>query len=80
MRDSELEAIGRLVRELRVAKGMTEEQFADAAQLSMAEVLAIEDGILDFSLDVLFRLSDALGIQPDLLLDEAQAEAGDRLH
>ena len=52
--------LGKRVRELRLAKGYSQEGFADAAKLDRAGYGRIERGEVDLRLSTLERLSKAL--------------------
>ena len=53
--------VGRNVRDLRVAKGMTQERLAFAADLDLTYIGGIERGRRNPSLLVMARIADALG-------------------
>lgn len=68
-------AIGSRVRRARLARGMTLEQLAAAAETSRRSVINVEQGTANPSVNILLRLSDALGIGlPTLVAPPAQAE------
>ncbi|MGD0025233.1 MAG: helix-turn-helix transcriptional regulator [Xanthobacteraceae bacterium] len=58
------------LRRLRKARGMSQEDLANAARLYQAEVSKIESAKLSTGIDVLQRLAKALGTRPADLLDE----------
>lgn len=60
--------VGRNVRQLRQAKGLTQEQLAFDADLDLTYVGGIERGKRNPSLLVMVRLSAALGVTPPDLL------------
>lgn len=60
--------MGRNVRQLRQAKGLTQEQLAFDADLDLTYVGGIERGKRNPSLLVMVRLSTALGVTPPDLL------------
>lgn len=60
--------MGRNVRQLRQAKGLTQEQLAFDADLDLTYVGGIERGKRNPSLLVMVRLSAALGVTPPDLL------------
>lgn len=53
---------GRRLRQLREEKGLTQEQIAFRARLSREYLSRIESGKRNVSLDVIERLSEALGV------------------
>lgn len=63
--------VGRNVRRLRQAKGLTQEQLAFEAKLDLTYVGGIERGRRNPSLEVLVRLATALDVRPAQLLAEA---------
>ncbi len=50
------------LRELRRARGMTQQELADAAEISRQTVIAIEAGRFNPSVLLAFRLAKALGM------------------
>ncbi len=60
--------VGRNVRRLRQAKGLTQEQLAFEAKLDLTYVGGIERGRRNPSLEVLVRLAGALDVAPAALL------------
>jgi len=60
--------VGTNVRRLRLAKPLTQEQLADAAEIDVTYLRGIEAGRRNPSLIVMARLAAALGAElPDLL-------------
>lgn len=72
------EEIGRNIRRHRTKRGMTQEQFAEAADLSASYVRQVEVGLKTLSLPALFRVAEALDTSAQSLL--ASAEAGGAMH
>lgn len=64
-------SVGRTVRRLRQAKGLTQEQLAFEAKLDLTYVGGIERGRRNPSLEVLVRIAAALDVHPRELLTEA---------
>lgn len=62
--------VGRNVRRIRVARGYSQEAFADAV-LNVNRTYAgrMERGQTNLSLDALDRLAETLGVDPRVLLD-----------
>lgn len=67
-KDPELMALGRHVRELREAVGMTQEALADAAGLHWTYVGQIERGERNLSYKNLLKLARGLGVEPGQLI------------
>lgn len=59
---------GLRLRELRLARGLSQEELADAARLDRTYVSSCERGRRNISLLNIYRLSAALGIRADELL------------
>ena len=60
--------IGGRVREIRIKNGMTQEQLAEAANLSVPYISHIERGFKRPSLETLVRVAGALHVTADVLL------------
>lgn len=67
---------GAKLRELREAAGLTLTVLAEAAGISAADVSRYERGLVTPSADVLFRLADALDVQPGELRADPPATGG----
>ena len=66
----EAQLFGRRLRDLRKARGLTQEALAEAADLSGNYISDLELGLKVPSLTILVRLSEALDIgTPELLAD-----------
>jgi len=66
-------AVGRRVRELRLKRGWTQEQLAEAAHVTRVCIVAVEGGKQNFSMDVVIRLANALGVSPQaVMIEEAE--------
>jgi len=61
--------IARTVAQVRVSRGLTQQQLADAAELSRATVHLIEGGLGDPRLSTIARLAEALNVKLMDLLD-----------
>jgi transcriptional regulator with XRE-family HTH domain len=59
-----LQSFGRRLAALRVQRGLTQEQLAEAAGLSVAEIRGAERGQCDLSVAALVDLAQALRVQP----------------
>ena len=66
----EREELGMMIRQARKKNGYTMEKLAERANLSRSHISVIEaPGIVrPFSLEVLFNIADALGMEADELL------------
>lgn len=64
--------LGIVIASVRKLKGLSQAQLAKKAGISRSHLSAIEaPGVMRaFSLDVLYNISDALGISPGKLIDE----------
>jgi transcriptional regulator with XRE-family HTH domain len=63
-------AFGRRVRSLREARGMSQEQLADAAGLHRTYLSSLERGQRNVGLDNVLTLARALGVGPAQLFEE----------
>ncbi len=68
------ERVGRNIRRLRVAAGITQEMLAVDAKLEAAHVSRIERGLGNPTLDVLSRIAKALDVEVEALI--ARVESG----
>ncbi|MDZ7842616.1 MAG: helix-turn-helix transcriptional regulator [Gammaproteobacteria bacterium] len=69
MRQTELQAaFGRILRQLRVQKGLSQEALADAAELDRTYISLLERGQRQPSLTTLFALSAVLNAKPSDLI------------
>ncbi len=62
------DAIGKRIRDARIAKGLTQEQFADIVNKQTNTIKAIEYGERGMSLQTLLDISEVLGISSDFIL------------
>jgi transcriptional regulator with XRE-family HTH domain len=60
---------GRNIRALREAKGLSQEELAELADLHRTYIGAIERGERNLGLENIVRLADALSVPPAKLLD-----------
>ncbi len=71
-------SLGKRVRKARVQKKLTQEQLAEACDLSTAHIGHIERGTRALSIESLITISKVLGVSTDyLLLDVAVNRAGE---
>lgn len=61
---------GRRLRELRLARGLSQEALAHEADLDRTYISSCERGKRNISLENLYRLSVALGIKPEDLVKQ----------
>ncbi|MCG5077522.1 helix-turn-helix domain-containing protein [Paraburkholderia tagetis] len=72
---SRIAAFGRVVREERLAKGISQEELAEKANLHRNFISLVERGQSKIALDSLFALADALDISASTLLRRAETAA-----
>jgi transcriptional regulator with XRE-family HTH domain len=63
------ESVGRKVRLLRKAKGLSQEALAHEAGMAMRYLAGIERGEENPTLAILVRIASALGIEPKALFE-----------
>lgn len=68
------ERLGRHVRRLRVAAGLSQEALALDAKLEASHVSRIERGLSNVTLDVMSRLARALHVDVEALMAQSGAE------
>lgn len=69
---SYLAALGQALRRLRVAKGLSQEEFAFEVELDRTYISGIERGVRNPTIATLLRLTKVLGITPSALLRAAE--------
>jgi transcriptional regulator with XRE-family HTH domain len=67
-------AFGLRLRDLRSQRGLSQEALAAEAGLDRTYISSCERGRRNISLENIYRLAEALGVQPDELLRKAKAE------
>ena len=77
--DMDYKAIGKRVRAMRKARGYTQEQLAERADISFPFVGHIERGTRVMSIKTLDSLARALDCSADYLLGNAQEDSKDYL-
>ena len=65
--------LARNLRLLRAQKGISQEELADLAGLHRTYIGSVERGERNISIDNIAKLSDAFGIAPNKLLEDASA-------
>lgn len=64
------ETVGKTIREERLAKGLSQEELADEAELHRTYIGSVERGERNVSLDNIVAIAHALDLKPaDLLRD-----------
>lgn len=63
-----LETIGRKIAKLRTLRDMSQEDLAGMAEVNRGYISRIENGHVAFSILILFKIAEALEIEPDKLL------------
>lgn len=71
--------LGLRIRTLRKAKKMTQQQLADATEVSRIYIQALESNRRSPSMKLLHRLSEQLGVESSDLLEEFPRDTGGRL-
>jgi transcriptional regulator with XRE-family HTH domain len=61
--------VGMRIRELRLAKGVSQEALADQAGLHRTYMGSVERGERNISLENIVRIAHALRVQPSILLE-----------
>lgn len=64
--------IGKTIQQVRIEKGLTQEQLAEKAVISLSYLTKIEaeNCKKSFSLEVLFDIADALEVNPNKLIEK----------
>ena len=65
---------GKTIKELRAAKGLTQQRLADYAGMDRAYISELERGLLMPSLETVFRLAEVLKIKPENLIEKTNAQ------
>ncbi len=73
--NTELQQIGSRVKQARLAKHMTQQQLAEAADMSVSFLSNIENGRQSMNLRALIAISDALNVSSDSLIREVPRTA-----
>jgi transcriptional regulator with XRE-family HTH domain len=64
-----IKAFGEHLRQVRIAKGFTQERLAYASDLEFSQISRIERGIINTSISQVFQIAEALGVPPKELFD-----------
>jgi transcriptional regulator with XRE-family HTH domain len=65
------EVFARNLRRCRHAKGMSQEALAYDADIDRSYISALERGVYAATIDMVGKLADVLGVEPDVLLRRA---------
>lgn len=68
-------AFGRVVRQLRLAKGVTQQQLGDAIGISYQQIQKYEHGTNRVAISTLFAIAEALQLAPSALLLQVERDA-----
>lgn len=66
--------IGRNIRDIRMKMGLTQREFGTRIGKSESQVGAYENGTVNFSVDVLFKIAEAGGVKPEEVLNGISRE------
>lgn len=69
------EITGRVIRELREERGVTQEVLSGLAALSRSHLADIERGSVSPSVDTLWRIAEALGLKLSELIRRVEEES-----
>ena len=67
--------VGLQIKRFRQAKDLSQAQLAEAADISTSHLSQIESGRSNFGVDILIRISEALRVPADLILQTSIPEA-----
>jgi len=63
-----LKQVGNKIREIRISKKISIEALADTCELDYSQINRMELGKVNFGISFLFRIADALEVNPEELL------------
>ena len=63
----ERKRIGQRIADLRLEKGMTQQEVADRAGIQRGNLARIEDGRYSVGIDILAAIGDAMGMEIDFV-------------
>jgi transcriptional regulator with XRE-family HTH domain len=72
--EKDLERIGQKIKEIRLAKKLTQSSLASSCDVDIRTIQRIEKGTFNMSLKILYSISEALGIIPSELLINKESE------
>lgn len=70
-----VKAFGRVLREHRISKGLSQETLAHAIQSHATHISRLENGHKQPTLITLFKLAEKLGLDPEELISKTKAAA-----
>lgn len=73
MEDKQLAAFGLRLKELRIERGLSQEELGHLANLDRTYISGIERGTRNVGLINVFRIAKALGVPPAALFVDAKA-------
>jgi transcriptional regulator with XRE-family HTH domain len=69
-------AFGKILKETREAKGLSQQELADYSETDRAFISKIERGISTPSILTLFKLAEVLKIKPKELIEKVEQQLG----
>ena len=75
MKEINFDAIGKKIKEIRIAKGYTQEYVANAADVNTSHISNIENGRVKISLTTLIYVCNALGTTIDYVLSNEYSDS-----
>ena len=70
-------AFGIIISRLRIQKGLTQERMSGLAGIARSHLVALENGEKTVRLDTLWRIADALEMEPSELIRRTEEERTD---
>lgn len=70
MKELDFEYIGKRIRDIRIAKGLTQEYVANMANVNISHISNIENNRVKISLTTLVKVCNALNVTIDYILNE----------
>ncbi len=67
-------AVGRVIRQAREKKGLSQEVVSGLADIGRTHLSAIERGARKPTIETFFRIADAMGIKPSVLMKQIEDE------
>lgn len=68
--DLKIKQLGLTIKELRINKNFTQEHLSSLCDVDVRTIQRIEKGQQNISINLLFSLSEALNLRPDILLQK----------
>ncbi|MDL2313599.1 helix-turn-helix domain-containing protein [Desulfovibrio sp. OttesenSCG-928-C14] len=66
------DSFGPVLRQLRMEKGLTQDQLSEMVGVASPFISMLESGHKYPNLEMLFKLADALGVRPGAMLDAVE--------